>query len=229
MGSVDVATIVHSLAGTKVTFHSTALTKIPSLKLSTTETAFSSQAEVTAIVKTGVARVTANSLYTVAATAFVGAFDAADILGGVYQGVWGPGTNDVTFQTMSGWDIEFDLELEPQYADGVGTYDMILKGVTVRAKCTPIGVSETTLLGYLNLQDSGAVMGGTMRNGYTLTISCYPGLTVVLNEAVLKTGPLAWGSSTLRTGEIGFVAHRLISDGVPAALYSVAMTEAPAP
>jgi hypothetical protein len=44
-----------------------------------------------------------------------------------------------------------------------------------------------------------------------------------LKNARAVTGPLQWGSTTLRAGELGFVAH-LATDG---SLYSVAMTAVP--
>jgi len=219
-GATDTACLVHSTAGTKVTFHSAALTKMPNLKLSTTETAFSGQAEIMALPKNNTPRTTSNSFYTVASETWAGSFNVADIKGGIYLGTW----NGVTFQTSEGWDVEFDMGLEEQYADGVGTYDVMLKSVGVRAKCRPIGISESTLLGYLNVQGATAILGSTMRTGNDLVITSSTGLTVTLKEVALVEGPLEWGNTTLRVGEIGFVANRSIAAGVPGALFTVALT-----
>ncbi len=226
-GATDVPTEIHSLAGKKVTFHSTALTAMPALKLSTTETAFAGEAQITALVKNNTARTADNSFYSVAATAWAGTFDVADIKGGLYTGVWGSGGTAVTFKTAEGWDVEFDLETEAQYCDGVGTYDHMLTGVTVRAKCRPIGISEDDLLGHLNIQGANAALGGSMRSGKDLVISAANALTVTLKEVALMEGPMEWGTTALRVGEIGFVAHRTISSGVPGALFSVALTTPP--
>lgn len=220
LGSADVACAVHSLAGQKVTFHACALSKMPNLKLSTIETAFAGDAEITALIKNTVARTTDNSMYTVAAEAWAGTFDKDDIKGGVYQGTW----NSVTFQTAEGWDIEFDMGVEPQYADGVGTYDLMLTSVTVRAKCRPIGISESTLLGYLNVQGATAALGSTMRTGEDLVIAATGGLTVTLKDAAVIRGPMKWGNTDLRIDEIGWVAHRSIDEGTPGDLFSVALT-----
>ena len=219
LGSTDVACAVHSLSGTKVMFHAAALTKMPSLKLSTTETAFAGNAEIICLVKNGVARTADNSLYTVASEAWSGAFDVDDILGGSYLGTW----NGTTFQTAQGWEIDFDMGVEEQYADGIGTYDAMLKEVTVKAKCKPIGLSESTLLGFLNVQGSGAVMGGSMRSGQALTVTATGGITVVMNEVACVRGPMKWGNTDLRVDEIGFVAHRTITEGTPGALFTVAI------
>jgi len=223
-GAVDTPCICHSLAGTKVTFAAAALTKMPSLKLATNETAFSGDAEITCLVKNNTARSADASFYSVAQEQWAGAFDVADIKGGVYLGTWGTGEAAVTFQSNDGWTCDFEMQTEAQLADGVGTYDIMLKGVTVRAKCRPLGLSESDLLGYLNLQGAGAVMGGSMRSGMDLTIASATGLTVALKEVALVQGPMEWGPTNLRAGEIGFVAHRAIAAGVPGALFSVALT-----
>lgn len=218
-GATDTEAIVHSLAGTKLTFHSGALTKMPSLRLSTRETAFGGEAEITALRKNNTPSTTDASFYSVASEAWSGAFDTTDIKGGSYQGTW----NSITFQTADGWTIDFDMQTEDQYCDGVGTYDIMLKDVIVRAKCRPIGISESTLLTNLKLQGSNAIMGGTMRSGYDLVITAASCITVTLKEAALVEGPMEWGNTQLRVGEIGFVAHRTLSGGVPGALFSVAM------
>jgi hypothetical protein len=219
LGSTDVPCHVHSLAGQKVTFHAAALTRMPNLKLSTIETAFSGQAEILALLKNGVARTADNSLYTVAPEAWAGAFDVANLLGGSYLGTW----SGITFQTAAGWDIEFEMGVEEQYADGVGTYDAMLTDVTVRAKCRPLGISESTLLGYLNVQGATAVLGGSMRSGQDLTVTATGGLTVILHEVAVVRGPMKWGNTDLRVDEIGFVSHREIDGGTPGALFSVAI------
>ncbi|MFO7534715.1 MAG: hypothetical protein R6X19_03370 [Kiritimatiellia bacterium] len=224
LGVADVSCVIHSLAGTKVTFAAAALSKMPSLKLSAGAPAFSGEAEITCLLANDTDRTDADSLFVVAAEAWAGAFDVADILGGVYTGVLGTGETAVTIATQDGWQVDFEMEVEPQACDGVGTYDLLLKSVTVRAKCIPLGLTEATHLALLNAQDTGAVIGGTMRSGKDLVISCPDALTVTLKEAALVEGPMAWGNNQLRSGEIGFVAHRTVTGGVPAALFSVALT-----
>jgi hypothetical protein len=87
-----------------------------------------------------------------------------------------------------------------------------------------VGISEDDLLGYLNVQGADAALGATMRSGEDLTIAATGGLTVVMKDAALVEGPLEWGNTRLRIGEIGFVGHREITGGVPVALFTVALT-----
>lgn len=224
LGAVDVPCIIHSLAGTKVTFAAAALSKMPSLILSAGAPAFSGEAEITCLLANETERTDAGSLFAVAAAAWAGEFDIADVLGGVYTGVWGAGGTALTIPTLDGWKVDFEMEVELQACDGIGTYDILLKSVTVRAKCTPLGLSESAHLALLNAQDADALIGGTMRSGKNLVISCPSALTVTLKEAALMEGPMAWGNNQLRSGEIGFVGHRAFAGGVPASLFSVVLT-----
>ena len=72
------------------------------------------------------------------------------------------------------------------------------------AKCTPLGLSESQILAALPvLSGRGASLAGTN----DLVIAATGGLTVTLKKAALVTGPLNWGTTTLRAGEIGFTTH----------------------
>ena len=53
-----------------------------------------------------------------------------------------------------------------------------------------------------------------------LVISATGGLTVTLKNASLVTGPLNWGATALRAGELGFTANVNTSSG---ALFSLAL------
>ena len=44
-------------------------------------------------------------------------------------------------------------------------------------------------------------------------IAATGGLTVTLKKATVVTGPLNWGTTTLRAGELGFTAHIDVEDG----------------
>ena len=59
-----------------------------------------------------------------------------------------------------------------------------------------------------------------------LVITGANGLTVTLKNATMLRGPLQWGNTTLRAGEVAFTAHRAFSQGTPGAVFSVAMTPA---
>jgi hypothetical protein len=223
-GATDTAAIIHSLAGTKLTLHAAALTRVPSLKLSTSATAFGGAAQIIGILKNDTAPTADNSLYTVASEAFAGTYDPAEMRGGVYIGTWNPGDGAVTLTTADGWTVEVDLAMAPLYVDGHGTARYELTGVTVRARCQPVGVSEATVLGWLRLQGASAGIGASMLSGNDLVIAAAGGLTVTLKQAVLVAGPMAWGAGTLRIGELGWVAHRAVESNTMGTLYTVALS-----
>lgn len=217
-GAADAPAVVHSLAGVKLTAHAAALTKIPSLALSPVRTAFG-QAELTFLVANGLAPSTASGFYTVAAAAFTAtALADTAVKTGVYLGTY----NATTIHTQDGWTVEFDLQTTPVVIDDTGTVDLLLSGLTVRASCTPVGITEADLMA---LQPHLLDRGSSMIGAYDLTIATtvVGGLSVVLKNARCMTGPLAWGNGKLRAGQLGFTAHREFTAGVGAALYSVAV------
>ena len=219
-GSQDRKLTVHSLAGTKVEFLNAVLTGAPSLQLSPVKTAFG-QATFTALTALGKAPGEANSFYNVAAAAYnMGYPDPNGLTGVQYTGTFG---SLVIPDTADGWTVEVELSTEPVSTDGVGTIDFTLAGVTVRAKCTPVGLSESQILSALPIDRQ---RGASLRGSSDLVIAGAGGLTVTLKNATMVTGPLAWGTTTLRAGEIGFVANRGFSNNVAGALYSVVKTAA---
>ena len=61
-----------------------------------------------------------------------------------------------------------------------------------------------------------------MATANDLVIEAAGGLKVTLKNAALVTGPIQWGTTQLRAGEIGFVAH-VAADGQ---LFKVEMASA---
>jgi len=220
-GTTDTALFVHSTAGKKVTFHNAALAGMPELTLSPQST-FVGQVQYNALLRNGYARATANSLYTVADAAWAEAFPEAEIISVPYTATWGTGAGDLTIYTEAGWRVTFDVQLVPRYVDGFGTIDYKLGGVTCRASCQPVNLTEANVLDNLQLQ--GVTPGAAMRQGKTLTITgASGGLQVILYDAVMRTGPCRWGKTTLRAGEIGFEASRLIDAGDLTTLFAISI------
>lgn len=218
-GAADKPIVVHSLAGTKVTFTAGALTQPPEIILSPVATAFGA-ATLSAVVGKGKGPDTLAALYAVEAAAYAGGGpDPAGIGGNMYTGTWG---TTVIADTAAGWRVTIELQTSPIVTDSVGTVDMVLEGVTVRASCQPVGLTESALLEML---PASKARGSSLRGANDLVISApAPGLTVTLRNAALLTGPLAWGTSQLRIGEIGFLAHREFSAGTPGDLYTITAT-----
>ena len=229
-GATDKPLVVHSLSGRKLTLHAAYLTALPQLRLSARQTLFGSAATWTAVLKNNTARSAANSMYTIADEAWSGTYNPADVKTLPHTAAWGATAPWDAIKTAEGWTIDFEIGTEPVMDDSEGTIDHILTSVTARARCRPIGLTESNVLDALKVQGPGNAIGSTRITGNNLVIQAAGGVTVTLHNAGLVEGPVRWGNTDLRIGEIGFVAHRSFSGavpgpaGVPGPVYSVAMT-----
>ena len=215
-GSADRPLVVHSLAGTKVSFVNAVLSKMPEIYLSPIRTAFGS-AEFSAALGLAKGPTDAAALYTVEQAAYdAGAPDPTGITGVAYAGTFG---ELPISDTADGWTITPEVTLQPVSTDTLGTIDWTVASVGCTAKCTPLGLTEEQILAALPATRArGSLIGGD-----DLVVSGAGGLKVTLHGASLVTGPLQWGNTQLRAGEIGFTAHRTFSGGVPGPVFSVEM------
>lgn len=218
-GASDTPCLVHSKAGTKMTFHACAVTKMPSLILSAAKPLYGGM-EITAIRKNNTEWTDAAALYTKAAASFSEpAMASADAVTQAYSAAWG----DVftALHSEDGWTVDFTANLKPDPIDAYGTNDYLIDGVTAIAKCRPKNLDET-LIDALLVQGASAAIGGSRRRGKNLVITGGD-LTVTLYDAVLQKGPLRWGRTEVRAGEIAFAAQRAESTGTYGALFALAL------
>lgn len=215
----DVPLAVHSVAGTKVNFVNAALTTMPPILLSPVKTAFG-EAVFTALLGLGKAPGDSNSFFTTAsATYAAGGPDPSGIVGVQYAATFGSLN---ILDTLDGWTVTPELSLDPVTTDLLGTVDYTVGGVTVTATCTPLGLTEAQILGALPITKG---RGQSLTGSNDLVIAGAGGLTVTLKNATMMRGPLQWGNTALRAGEVAFVAHRSFSSGTPGAIFTVEMTE----
>lgn len=205
-GSEDKELVISSKAGTQVKFAAAALTKCPELYLSPVKTAFGS-VEFTALLPNGkLPDDETAKLYTVAPAQYTDGEAPRNALSGFhYKATYGSGEGAVVIpNTLDGWTISIEPQLNPVTTDSQGTIDFTLAGINVTAKCTPIGLSEAEILAMLPVLRG---RGRSTVENKDLAISSKGGLSIVLKNASLVTGPLNWGSTALRVGELGFTAH----------------------
>lgn len=215
----DIPLAVHSVAGTKVNFVNAALTQMPPIYLSPVKTAFG-EAVFTALLGLGKAPGDSNSFFTVAsATYAAGGPDPEGIVGVQYAATFGSLN---ILDTTDGWTVTPELTLEPVQTDLLGTVDYTIAGVKVTATCTPLGLTEAQILGALPITNG---RGQSLAGANDLVIAGAGGLTVTLKNATMTRGPLQWGNTALRAGEVAFEAHRSFSGGTPGAIFTVEMTE----
>ena len=217
-GATDRPLLVHSLAGTKVTFLNAILAKMPEIRLSPIKTSFGA-AEFSAALAKGKAPGDTGALFTTAsgATYNLGNPDPTGIVGVQYAATYGELEIE---DTAEGWTVTPEITLEPVVTDLLGTIDWTIASVGCTATCTPLGLSEDDILGALPVK---AGRGSLLVGDEDLVITGEGGLEVKLHNATLMRGPLQWGNTTLRAGEIMFQAHRSFNQGAAGAVFTVEM------
>ena len=215
LGATDSPLLVHSRAGVKVTFSAAALTGCPELRLSPVQTSFG-EAAFTALLANGKLPTEANALFAVANAAYnLDEPSRQGLSGNHYAATFGSLSIP---DTLAGWTVGVELQTEAVTTDSQGTIDFTLTGVNVTARCTPLGLTEAQLLAAL---PAAKGRGASLAGADDLVISSTGGLTVTLKCASLVTGPLNWGATALRAGEIGFTANPAANG----ALFDVACAE----
>lgn len=225
IGASDVALIVHSKAGTKLTFGAAGLVAPPQLRLSATQTAFGGAATFLAVTKKAVDPATDDAILKIESAAFSSAtypFATTDLKTGAYAGTY----DSTTIATRAGWTVDVTFGTEDVVTDNEGLVDRTLASVAVVAKCQPTNLTEAQILAWTGVHGSGLTNGSSVRSGKDLVITAVGGVRCEIYDAALRVGPYRWGNVTLRSGEIAFVGERKLTAGVPGALYSIAMQAA---
>ena len=198
----DITAAVHSTAGKKVQFKNCALVSPPELILSRTNTAFG-EAEFLALI--GLEGDTTADLHAILdepyPTTDFPALSAMGLTGALYKATWRG--MDVS-GTQNGFRVSVEPQLEDVMVDELGTIDQTIGGVTVTARCIPMGWDETKILAYSPVSKG---LGMSIVENTPLVISGSNGLTVTLFNAALVSGPINWGKTSIRSGELAFVAH----------------------
>lgn len=213
-GAADTPCVVHGMSGTRVTLVNCCVRKMPEIYLSPVKTAFGS-VELAAALGLAKGPTDDAALYTVEQAAYdAGAPDPTGITGVTYAGTFGALSIP---DTADGWTITPEVTLQPVSTDTLGTIDWTVASVGCTAKCTPLGLTEEQILAALPATRArGSLIGGD-----DLVVTGAGGLKVTLHGASLVTGPLQWGNTQLRAGEIGFTAHRSFAGGVPGPVFEV--------
>jgi hypothetical protein len=221
-GATDRNLVIHSLAGEHLTFKACCVTSMPDIILSTTQTAVGS-VTFHAIGANDTEMSDSAKYAEIAATAFSDtSFDPSAVKTIPYTAKFGSFTD---LQTQEGWTISTDMAYEPIKVDNYGIVDYRLTSVGVMAKCKPVGISVSEVLGLLNVQGSGVRRGMSLRdNAEYLDIygatSGDLGVNIPLAH-VVEAGYRFGNGSTLRNDELGFVAIQKFNSGSQEFLFSL--------
>jgi hypothetical protein len=213
----DVPLVVKTVAGQKHTYYATAITGMPELRFGSKQTLLG-QATWTCIGKNNTAWTTADSFRKVEAEAFGdptwATFDPDDVITEPPVISWDTPTTATSFETVDGVNVSFSLETDNVETDEDGVVDMTLGDVGVLVRFRPLGQTEAEIQNLLGLQGAGAYTRGAklLSKGYDLSLTHSLGSLTVHNAALVTAG-FRFGRTTLRHGEVGFVAARKFTGG----------------
>ena len=199
-GAADVPCTIQSKAGVLVTLFSAAVTTPPPLTLSASATAFG-QMEITASLANGVLPGEESALLKAEATAFSSSTALArPATGAKYSAAFGSATFS---ETVAGFKAEFPVSTDAVASDNAGTLDLTITGVRPSCRFQPLGLSEAAAIALLGLNRA---RGSSTSGGQNLVVTGTNGLVLTLFRCSVLQGPLNWGSSALRAGELLFQA-----------------------
>lgn len=228
-GATDTTVTIHDSNSHLHTIVASAVTKMPSLRLSVREAMFGA-CEITGVRKLNSNWETADSLYTVATSGgtFVdhtnAPFTVADLKQEQYTGALAGITGLTAIETEDGWNVDFDTEIAFQKSEENGSVRATLVSVTAMARCTPLAVSAANLLAAMRAQGTGFKRGQSANlTGANLTIAgASTGPVITLNKCDVKGVGYRFGSRVLRDGEVGFVATTSFTTSASDALVTLA-------
>lgn len=224
-GATDYPLVVWSLDGAKFTFGSAALTKIPDI-IGSAEKTLVGNVGFTAIRANNTSWTTANSLFTCVssggAAPAVTTFDPTKVITAPFTLAWavsdGNGdaiANFASFETKDGLNIAFNLATEDIVTDREGLVDKRFKQLDVVAKAVPLGPTEADVLAAMRIQGTGAARGRSLSAGaVNLVATCAAGAgspIITLNKVALKNSGYHFGASTIRLGELEWIATKATS------------------
>lgn len=222
-GSTDKPLVIVATDAT-YTIDNAAITQMPSIRCTATNTAFGS-VQFTGLFPSSVDTTDAGdsqSYFSVGAGGSIGtAFNPNLVIAGPYTGEW---EDEFPFFTEAGFDVSFDLSLTPIIVDGIGTVDMALANVGVSTSFIPVGISPDEWDQWISSKIGAELTTGASFQIVTANIG---GLNLNLASAQIIDYQRRFSSTENRAGTVNLVAKRTFTTGAPNALFTVAAVTAP--
>jgi hypothetical protein len=218
-GGTDKALTI-TAADATYTINNAAVTQMPSIRCSANNTAFGT-VQFTGLLDLGGDPSVLADYYAVAGGASIGAeFDPAKIITAPYRatlGAIGP------FFSEGGFEISFDLSLNPVAVDGIGTVDMSLQNLGATITCIPTGLAESAFDALFGSLDAGEDLASSTLNIETPTVG---GLMFECDAVQLIDLQKRFSPTDNRLGQLTLAAKRIFNTGAPVALFTVAAVTA---
>jgi hypothetical protein len=224
--ATDKPLVIQTLAGQAYTFARAAMIKMPTLKLSATDTMFGEMTFL-CILKSATDFVTAGALLGIASSAFSNTtFDESKITTPGYTAAYGSAPY-ATMESLDGFTVEIGMDITRDYVDRFGIVGARLKSLSATAKFTPIGLTEAQWATLVALDGANVVIPGQSvaksDTDLVITGGSSPAVSITLHKAGILNSGLAFGDAP-RLQELEFVCKRTWSSGTADPLFTFTAT-----
>jgi hypothetical protein len=217
--------------GDQITYNNAQITKLANLFLGADSDLFAADVEFTCIIgnssdSTMFNPEDANAYYTTATgqTYADGAFSKANYKRVRFTGAWGSTTGFTAVIPQRGFQISWDLDVQPLICDGLGTVDFTIGENVLQGACKCIPIQPTIAELEAQVAAQGVPFGTLLSSNVADLILTGNGgnPVIVLKSAGITEHGYAFGIDPLRQGEITWTTTRGFTAGVPNAVASVA-------
>jgi hypothetical protein len=192
------------------------ITQMPAIKCSANNTAFGSVQFTGLLKKAGDPALLIDYMTSGAGASIGTGFVPGNIITAPYQATLGA---VAAFFSSEGFDISFDLSLNPVMVDGIGTVDMTLGSLGCNITCVPTGPTQTDFDTFFNLLDAGEDLSSSVLEIKTATVG---GLDFDCAAVQVIDLVRNFSAGDNRLGTLNLAAKRTFSTGAPVALFAVA-------
>lgn len=219
-GGSDKPLVITALDAT-YTINNAAVTQMPSIRCTANNTAFGT-VQFTGLLEINGDPSALADYYAVAGGGSIGtAFDPTKIITAPYQatlGAVGP------FFSENGFEISFELGLNPVVVDGIGTVDMSMQNLGATITCIPTGLAEASFDTFFGSLDAGEELASSALGIETATVG---GLDFACAAVQVLDLQKRFSPTDNRLGQLTLAAKRTFSTGAPQPLFTVAAVTAP--
>lgn len=215
-------------AGQIMSFERSGVRTPPNLHLGISSGFFASDLELACLGSLSKTQTSDDYFHSLLAQTFSDAtFDPSTIKRYPYSADYGSVTG---IKTKDGFTVMIDQTVEELPDDEFGVGDLILTGLNVSSKFTPINLTQAQVETLLGLQDTDALVPGTIigRDGSTPLVitgeDAATGLVVTLNGHGFKDGNFSYTTGQHRNGELTGVSRLTFTAGVLDDLYTLDIT-----
>lgn len=220
----DLPLVLHAKNGDRLTISNARITGLATLKLAANQPIFGGAVKFNGLLANNADPTDAAAYYTFDNAAYVeGDFALTNFLSKSWSGAWGARAGFTSLLTEAGWDLSWELGMEPDLVDGLGAVDMYLTNFSAKASCIPVGPTVAQLETNLFYQgDAKAAIGTGLHESVDDLVLTSGAASITLKSAALTETGFAFAPSKKRVTDTVWETVRGFSAGAPQAMAAFA-------